>query len=69
MSYELKSARYLARDVLARAVEPGDAVPVRLRWPGGGNLELPVTLAAGKTTLLYVTRADWSFYSHAFVQP
>ena len=27
------------------------------------------TLAAGKTTLLYVTRADWSFYSHAFVQP
>ena len=26
MSYELKSARYLARDVLARAVEPGDAV-------------------------------------------
>ena len=48
---------------------PGDAVPVRLRWPGGGNLELPVTLVAGKTTLLYVTRADWSFYSHAFVQP
>ena len=26
-------------------------------------------LEAGKTTLLYVTRADWSFYSHAFVQP
>ena len=26
MSYELKSARYLARDVLARALEPGDAV-------------------------------------------
>lgn len=50
-------------------VAPGAAVPVRLRWPGGGNLELPVTLEAGKTTLLYVTRADWSFYSHAFVQP
>ena len=42
---------------------------VRLQWTGGGNLELPVTVAAGKTTLLYVTRADWSFYSHAFVQP
>ncbi len=50
-------------------VAPGAAVPVRLRWAGGGNLELPVTLEAGKTTLLYVTRADWSFYSHAFVQP
>ena len=26
MSYELKSARYLAREVLERAVGPGDAV-------------------------------------------
>ena len=40
-----------------------------LRWAGGGGLDLPVTLAPGKTTLLYVTRADWAFYSHAFVQP
>ena len=48
---------------------PGAAVPVRLRWPGGGIFEVPVTLAEGKTTLLYVTRANWSFYSHAFVQP
>ncbi|MBR4189926.1 MAG: hypothetical protein IKQ55_08195 [Kiritimatiellae bacterium] len=40
-----------------------------LRWAGGGGIDLPVTLAPGKTTLLYVTRADWAFYSHAFVQP
>jgi hypothetical protein len=40
-----------------------------LRWAGGGSLDLPVTLVPGKTTLLYVTRADWAFYSHAFVQP
>ena len=26
MSYELRSARYLARDVLERAVRPGDTV-------------------------------------------
>ena len=26
MGYELKSARYLARDVLERAVQPGDTV-------------------------------------------
>ena len=26
MSYELKSARYLAREVILRAVEPGDTV-------------------------------------------
>ena len=26
MSYELKSARYLARDALLRAVQPGDTV-------------------------------------------
>ena len=26
MQYELKSARYLARDVLSRAIQPGDRV-------------------------------------------
>lgn len=44
-------------------------VTVSLRWAGGGSLDLPVTLVPGKTTLLYVTRSDWAFYSHAFVQP
>ncbi len=51
-------------------VEPrSGAVTATLRWVGGGSCDFPVTLAAGKTTLLYVTRADWAFYSHAFVQP
>lgn len=50
-------------------VEPGTSVPVRIGWPGGGSFERPVTLTAGKTTILYVTRAEWTFYSHVFVQP
>lgn len=46
----------------------GDA-KVELRWAGGGTFEQQVPLKEGRITLLYVTRANWTFYFHPFVQP
>ncbi len=55
--------------VLAAWLEPGQPV-VALSAPGGGPFWTgPVTLAAGKTTILYVTRIDLAVYSHVIVQP
>ena len=49
--------------------KPGRA-KVALAGPGGGTVwSGEVTLAAGKTTLLHVTRIDLGVYSFAVVQP
>lgn len=55
--------------VFSAYVEPGDRL-VALAGTGGGPAWAgPVTLRAGKTTLIHVTRIDLAVYSHVFVQP
>ena len=55
--------------VFSAYVEPGDR-PVALAGANGGTAWTgPVTLRAGKTTLIHVTRIDLAVYSHVFVQP
>ena len=55
--------------VLSAWGDPGLST-VTVAAPGGGALwSGKVTLAAGKTTLLVVSRADLAVYSHVFVQP
>ena len=51
MSYELRSARFLARDVLARAVRPGDAVIDATM--GNGHDTLFLSEMVGKTGKVY----------------
>ncbi len=55
--------------VFSAYVEPGDR-QVTLAGTGGGTAWAgPVTLRAGKTTMIHVTRIDLAVYSHVFVQP
>ena len=55
--------------VFSAFVDPGDRA-VALAGPGAGTTwSGPVTLRAGKTTLIHVTRIDLAVYSHVFVQP
>lgn len=51
MSYELKSARYLARDVLERAVQPGDTVIDATM--GNGHDTLMLCGAVGPEGMVY----------------
>ena len=51
MSYELKSARYLAREVLERAVQPGDTVVDATM--GNGHDTLMLCEAVGPTGRVY----------------
>ena len=55
--------------VLSAWVDPGGSC-VALTAPGGGTLwSGEVTLKAGKTTLVVVTRIDLAVFSHMMVQP
>ncbi len=55
--------------VLGAWVDPGNR-RVELTAPGGGTRwSGDVTLQAGRTTIVYVTRMDLAVYSHVFVQP
>ena len=55
--------------VLSAWVDPGGSC-VALTAPGGGTLwSGEVTLKAGKTTLVVVTRIDLAVFSHVMVQP
>lgn len=53
--------------VFSAYVDPGDR---QVALAGSGPVWAgPVTLRAGKTTLIHVTRIDLAVYSHVFVQP
>jgi hypothetical protein len=55
--------------IFSTYVDAGDR-SVALAGPGAGTAWTgPVTLRAGKTTLIHVTRIDLAVYSHVFVQP
>lgn len=55
--------------IFSAFVDPGDR-SVALAGPGGGPAWTgPVTLRAGKTTMIHVTRIDLAVYSHVIVQP